>query len=311
MFSAAAQARGFPVSGRACRGREQRVQRERLAVRPDGLRQARALAAAAMAAAARPRPRPRRQVLPAGVRGACRPAAARLPGLLPAAADMSSAPALRVPAAAAAATAALVGRAGVRRAAATDARSLRPDEARAVPQSVGGRAVVGGATRGVQPLHEQGARDPLAGVPAERAATAAGGGEAAQVPQPAEQDAGARAPVRLPGGRLRPPLLALGRADATHPHPHRPEAVPVSDLHALLQPLGPPDDPRPDAHGREAVRLRRVRPQVRALRREEAAREGAPQAAIEARARRWRAPLASPRAALALSVARDSETKDY
>lgn len=70
----------------------------------------------------------------------------------------------------------------------------------------------------------------------------------------------------------------------------------MSDLHALVQPVGPPDDARADTHGREALRMRRVRTQVRALRREEATRESAPEAEAEARARRWR-PGPPPRAA--------------
>lgn len=106
----------------------------------------------------------------------------------------------------------------------------------------------------------------------------------------------------MPRGRLRPPLLSVGRADEAHPHPHGSEAVPVPDLHEIVQQIGPPNDPREDAHRGEAVRVRRVRPQVRALRREEAARESAPEAKAEARARRRRPrpPRTAPaRAALA------------
>lgn len=287
MLAAKTQARVFAVPGRARRGGQQRVVSQRVAVRARAGGQTAALAAAAVAAAARARPRTR-QVLPAGVRGARRPAAGGVPGRLLRAAAVRTAAALRVPRAAAAA---LLGRVpGAARARPLGARQARPLRRRPAAQRPAHRA------RRVQPLHEQGPRDPLAGVLAERAAAAAGGGEAAQVPQPAQQDARARAPLRLPRRGLRPPLLALRRAHAAHPHPHRAEAVPVSHLHAFLQPLRPPHDARANAHGREALRVRGVRPQVRALRREEAARQGAPQAAHEARARRRITPA---RAALA------------
>lgn len=192
MFAAAAQARSIFISRRTRRGRQQRVERECLVVRAGGgrrRRQARTLAATAMATAARPWARRSRKILPAGVRGARRPPPARVPGLLPAAANLPAAAALRV--SATPATAALVGYAGVREPAAAHAWPLGPTQARNVPQPgctrhVGRRPA--GAARRVQPLHEQGARDPLAGVPAERAATAACGCQAAQVPQPAEQD---------------------------------------------------------------------------------------------------------------------------
>ncbi|XP_049939481.1 proline-rich protein 36-like isoform X3 [Schistocerca serialis cubense] len=138
-----------------------------------------------------------------------------------------------------------------------------------------------GAARRVQPVHQQGPRDPVAGVPAVERTAQAGAGEAEEVPQPAEQNAGARAAVRMPRRELRPTLLAVRRADEAHPHPHGAEAVPVPHLHALLLALRPPHDAHPHAHGGEALQLRRLRPQVRALRREEAARQGAPQAAHE------------------------------
>ena len=58
----------------------------------------------------------------------------------------------------------------------------------------------------------------------------------------------------------------------------------MSDLHAWILALGSLDDAHTDAHGREAFRVRRMRPQVRPLRREEAPRQGAPQAARQTRA---------------------------
>ena len=240
-----------------------------------------------MAAAARPRARQRRQVLPAGVRGARGAAAARVPALLHARA-LSAAATLRVPPAAAAAAAHL-GHAGVRQRAAAHARALRPAQARALPEP-GRPQRQTGAARRVQPVHEQRARDPLSSVPTKCTTAATRRGQTSQVSQPAEQNPRPRAAVRVPGGGLRPPVLAVGRADAAHPDPHGPEAVPVPHLHALVQPVGPPDDARAHAHGRKAVRVRRVRPQVRALGREEAARQGAPEAAAEARARRRAAP---------------------
>ena len=100
-------------------------------------------------------------------------------------------------------------------------------------------------------------------------------GQAAQVPEPPEQDATARAAVRLPRRDMRPTLLPQRRTDASHPHPHRPEAVPVPHLHAFVQSQRPPDDAHPHAHRRETVPVRRVRPQVRSQRREEASQQGA------------------------------------
>lgn len=182
MLAAAAQARGVAVAGRARRGRQQRVQRQRLAVRAARRHQARALAAAAVAAAARARPRQRRQVLPAGVRGARRPHAPRLPArLLPAAAGLPATPALRVPPAAAAAAAALLGHPGVRGAAPADAGALRPPQARALPEP---RRRPARAARRVQPVHEQGPRDPLAGVPAEHAAAEARRRQTEEISEP-------------------------------------------------------------------------------------------------------------------------------
>uniref|UniRef100_A0AAY4AYE7 Early growth response N-terminal domain-containing protein n=1 Tax=Denticeps clupeoides TaxID=299321 RepID=A0AAY4AYE7_9TELE len=87
-----------------------------------------------------------------------------------------------------------------------------------------------------------------------------------------------RAALRLPRGHLRPPLLPLGRADAPHPHPHGPEALPVPHLHAQLQPQRPPDHAHPHAHRREALRLRDLRPQVRPQRRAQAPHQDPPAA---------------------------------
>lgn len=198
-----------------------------------------------MVAAAGPRPRSDGQVLPAGVRGADGAPTARVRALLLAAAAVRAAATLRVPRSAAS----LVGVARVRTATAAHAGPLRPSQAGALPEpGRRSRARPPRAARRVQPLYQQGPRDTLAGVPADRATSPAGGGEAAQVPQPAEQDAGPRATLRVSRGRLRPPLLALRRAHAAHPYPHRSEAVPVPHLHALLQPLRPPDDARTHAY---------------------------------------------------------------
>lgn len=139
-----------------------------------------------MAAAARPRPRQRRQVLPGGVRATRRaPAPAGVPALLlHAAAALPHAPALRLPPAAAAPApaSALLG-AGIRARAPARARPLRPAQARALPEP---RQRQADPARRVQPVHEQGPRDPLAGVPTERAAAAAGRRQAEKIPQQAE-----------------------------------------------------------------------------------------------------------------------------
>lgn len=177
-----------------------------------------------------------------------------------------------------------------------DPRTVGP-QARALPDAREDRR-----TRRIQPVDEQGSRDPVAGVPTELPPAAAGGGEASQVPQPAQQDARARAAVRLPGGGLRPSVLSVGRAHTTHPYPHRSKAVPVSYLHAVVQSLGPSHDTCPDSHRREAVRVRRVRPKVRALRREEASCEGSPEAAAQEGASRART-AARPALARALAAA--------
>lgn len=149
-----------------------------------------------MAAATRPRTRPR-QVLPARVRGARRPdaagvpatvlpapalcaAALRIPSAAPASRPAPDASATRVsPAAPAAPGSAALGGAGVLRAAATRARPIRRAQTRALPKSCGRPA---SAARRIQPFHEQGPRDPLSGVPAERAASAARRRQTAQVP---------------------------------------------------------------------------------------------------------------------------------
>lgn len=55
----------------------------------------------------------------------------------------------------------------------------------------------------------------------------------------------------------------------------------LQDLHEIVLAVGPPYDAHPHAHGREAVQLRRVRPQVRAQRREEAPRQSPHEAAHE------------------------------
>lgn len=72
----------------------------------------------------------------------------------------------------------------------------------------------------------------------------------------------------------------------------------MPNLHAILQPIGPPDDACAYAYGGEAVRVRCVWAKICALGREEATRKGALEAAAEARA--WRRLTARPWAPLAL-----------
>lgn len=78
----------------------------------------------------------------------------------------------------------------------------------------------------------------------------------------------------------------------------------MPNLHALVQQIGSPNDARPDAHGWETVRVWHLRAEVCEIGREEAAREGAPEAAAEARARRAGAPPRRALARVALARAR-------
>lgn len=79
----------------------------------------------------------------------------------------------------------LLGRRLRRAAAAARPGPLWFAETRALPQSRAAAGPPACLARRVQPLHEQGSRDPLAGLPAERAAAKARAGQTPQVPQPA------------------------------------------------------------------------------------------------------------------------------
>lgn len=59
-----------------------------------------------------------------------------------------------------------------------------------------------GATCRVQPVDQQGSRDPEPGVPAESHAIEASPGEAPQIPEPTQQNARSRTTVRVPRRKL-------------------------------------------------------------------------------------------------------------